>query len=34
MREHGRAAREHRGVEGEYIAETGVSGGAKRRHLS
>ena len=34
IREQGKAAREHRGTEGEYINETGVSGGAKRRHLS
>lgn len=34
MREQGRAAREYRGAEGEHIAETGVGGGAKRRHLS
>lgn len=33
-REQGRAAREHGGAEGEHIDETGVSGGAKRRHLS
>ena len=34
MREQGRAAREHWGAEGEHIDKTGVSGGAKRRHLS
>ena len=34
MREQGRASREHRGAKGEHIDETGVSGGAKRRHLS
>jgi len=32
--EHGGAAREHRGAEREHIDEIGVSGGAKRRHLS
>ena len=34
LREQGRAAREHWRAEGEHIDEMGVSGGAKRRHLS
>lgn len=34
MREQRRAAKEHGGVEGGHINETGVSGGAKRRHQS
>ena len=34
MREQRRASREHEGVKGEHIDETGVSGGAKRRYLS
>ena len=34
MGEQGRAAREHGEAEAEHIDETGVSGRAKRRHLS
>jgi len=33
-REYGRAEGEHGRAEGEHINETGVSAGAKRRHLS
>ncbi len=32
--EHGGAASEHEGADGEHVDETGVSGGAKGRDLS